>query len=136
MKLKDIVVFTVAWLAMEMCERSPMHCETDQLGTPVMWGMGSSPSDGNVLSIQAIFHTGCPLLPCGFQERAASGKNCSVVATKKRGEEEDVVDIERIISESVMRKPWDATVTTCPEHLFHFTSSATHHLPVYLYLLY
>jgi hypothetical protein len=71
-----------------------------------------------------------------FKKEQPVGKNCSVVATKRRGEEEDDVDIERIISESAMRKPWDAKVTPCPEHLFHFTSSATHHLPEYLYLLY
>jgi hypothetical protein len=83
MKLKDTVLFTVAWLAMEMCQSSPMHYETDQLGPPVRWGVGSSLSDGNVPSIQAIVHTGCPLLPCGFQERAASGEKMQCVGSQE-----------------------------------------------------
>jgi hypothetical protein len=66
------------------------------------------------------------------------------------GEEEDGVKVERKKTEwkwrgrrrsgsrtnkceAVMRKPWDARATPRPEHLL---CSATHHLPMYLYLFY
>jgi hypothetical protein len=40
-------------------QQGPKHCDTDQLGSLVMQGLGSSPRDGGVEGIQTTY---CPHL--------------------------------------------------------------------------